>query len=51
MIRLTLAMLALTAAACDSAEAPDPTRPDQFAVRLEVEPVLVGREGVVQRLT
>ncbi|MDP3906923.1 DUF3999 family protein [Novosphingobium sp.] len=45
--RLTIALLALTAAACDSAAPPDPTRPDQFAVRLTVEPAA---GGPVQRV-
>lgn len=45
--RLSIALLALTVAACDGAEAPDPTRPDQFAARLAVEPAA---GGTVQRV-
>ena len=45
--RLSIALLALTIAACDGAEAPDPTRPDQFAARLAVEPAT---GGTVQRV-
>ena len=45
--RLAIALLALSAAACDSAQPPDPTGADQFAVRLSVEPA---EGGAVQRV-
>lgn len=45
--RLTMALLALSAAGCDRAPPPDPTRPDQFAVRMAVEPA---QGGAVQRV-
>lgn len=45
--RLAIALLALGAAACDRAPEADPTAPDQFALRLTVEPAA---GGAVQRV-